>query len=107
MFWIFLFYRLLFFESEYHDEENKKKADLVSKNNRAEADKQIAPSNNLSQNRKLRKKKSDPEKESSDVPLLDLGNEKTSSHENSQVTNHEGQHMNSKKTKGNNCTLCS
>lgn len=42
------------------------------------------------------KKKKDPEKENSDVPLLDLDNESVESsfHDHSQITNHEVQHKN-------------
>lgn len=93
-----IFYRLLFFEAEYHDEENEKRKEFVPKNNTDIEKQQNASSNSLLQKRKMRKKKSISEKENSDVPLLDLDNEssKDSFNENSQVTDHEVQQTNKK-----------
>lgn len=96
-----MFSRLLFFESEYHDEEStKRKKENLSKDN-IDKVKQQSSSSSSSQKRKMKKKKSEneKEKENSDVPLLDLDNEslKDSFQEQSQVTNHEEQHINNEK----------
>lgn len=100
------FNRLLFFESEYHDEENEKRKEFVPKNNSDIEKQQNASSNSLLQKRKLRKKKTMSDKENSDLPLLDLdiGSFKDSCNENSQVNNHEV-HQANKRNTGENCIL--
>lgn len=89
----FSFTRLLFFEAEYHDDEENKKA-KESLKNAGDKEKQINASSNSALQKRKTKKKKDLDKENGDVPLLDIDNDSIagSFNEFPEINNHEDPH---------------